>query len=143
VPTEGGDAAGPEPLTGTTYRVYRYMFKAGGPVGIYDIQRGLKLSSPSVAQYHVKKLLQMGLVKEEGQGYVVDKVVFDNVIRIRRVAIPVQVGYIAFFAVLLGALLTLLRPSVVSSVYFVAVISSVTALIIFVQQAVRTLRRVG
>ena len=140
---DGANEARSEPLTGTTYRVYRYMFKVGGPVGVYDIQRGLKLSSASVAQYHVKKLLQMGLIKEEGEGYVVDKVVFDNIIRIRRVAIPVQVGYVAFFAVVLGALLTLLRPSVLTSVYFVALVSSLVALLVFIQQTIKTLRRVG
>ena len=138
----GDDKTGSQPLTGTTYRVYRYLFKAGVPIGVYDIQRALNLSSPSVAQYHVKKLLQMGLIKEESQGYVLDKIVFDNIIRIRRIAIPTQVGYVAFFAVILGALLTL-RPSVLSSVYFIAIISSATALLIFVQQAIRTLRRIG
>lgn len=132
-----------EPISGTTYRVYKYVFKAGLPVGIYDIQRGLKLSSPSVAQYHVKKLVQLGLIKEEPRGYVIDKVVFDNIIRVRRMAVPVQVAYVAFFAVVLGALLTLLRPQTLTSIYFVAVLSSLIALVIFVQQAIHTLNRVA
>jgi predicted DNA-binding transcriptional regulator len=132
-----------EPLSGTTYRVYKFIFKASKPVGIYDIQRGLNLSSPSVAQYHTKKLLQLGLIREEPEGYVVDKNVFENVVRIRRTAIPLQVAYVGFFAVLLGSLLTVLRPQTITSIYFVALVSSVVALVIFVQQTIHTLRRVG
>lgn len=63
-------------LKGTTLRVYRHLFKAGKPVSVGDIRRGLDLSSVSVAQYHVKKLLELGLIREEQGGYVVDKVVF-------------------------------------------------------------------
>ena len=132
-----------EPFGGTTYKVYKYMFKAGKPVGIYDVQRGLQLSSPSVAQYHIKKLLQLGLIKEEPGGYVIDKNVFDNVIRIRRIAVPVQVAYLTFFAVMLSVLLTLLRPQTVTSTYFVAFVSSLIALLIFIQQTIQSLRRVG
>ena len=70
-------------LKGTTYRVYRLMLKQRKPVGISDLQRALGLSSPSVSEYHVKKLLRLGLIREEQGGYVIEKVVFDNIIRIR------------------------------------------------------------
>jgi len=140
---DSGAKARDEPLSGTTYRVYKFVFKAPKPVGVYDIQRGLNLSSPSVAQYHTKKLLRLGLIREEQDGFVVDKNVFENVVRIRRMAIPVQVAYVGFFAIILGALLTFLRPQIVTSTYFVALVSSLVAFLIFVQQAVRTLRRVG
>lgn len=132
-----------EPLSGTTYRVYKFMFKEGKPVGIYDIQRGLRLSSPSVAQYHTKKLLQLGLIKEGTDGYVVDKIVFDNMIRIRRMTIPIQMAYAAFFAVLVGALLTMLRPQTVTSSYFVGLTSALVAFLIFIHQTVQTLRRIS
>ena len=35
-------------LKGTTLRVYRCLYRAGTPMGIHDVQRALKLSSPSV-----------------------------------------------------------------------------------------------
>ena len=85
-------------LKGTTYRVYRYMYRAGKPVRVNDVQRDLKLSSPSVAQYHLKKLLRLGLVKEVPEGYAIDKVIYENMVRIGRVTIPFQAAYIAFFA---------------------------------------------
>jgi len=45
-------------LKGTTLRVYRLIYRQGRPMGVHDVQRGLQLSSPSVAQYHIKKLLE-------------------------------------------------------------------------------------
>ncbi len=84
-------------LKGTTLKVYRFLFKAGSPKSTREIQRALSLSSPSLADYHVKKLLRNGLVKEEGGGYVVDRVILENMIRVRRMAIPYQVAYVVFF----------------------------------------------
>src|SRR5712691_10426798 len=88
-------------LKGTTYRIYRHLLRQRRQVGISDIQKALRFSSPSVAEYHIGKLLNMGLVREEQGGYIIDKVVFENVIRIRRVSIPVQTAYVLFFVVTL------------------------------------------
>jgi predicted DNA-binding transcriptional regulator len=90
------EAADPR-LTGTTYQIYRYMLKRREPVGISQVQKDLSLASSSVSEYHLKKLTVMGLIREDQGGYVVDKVVLDNVIRIRRVAIPSQTAHVAFF----------------------------------------------
>ena len=92
-------------LKGTTLRVYRCLYRAGTPMGIHDVQRALKLSSPSVAEYHIKKLVRAGLAKEGQNGYTVDKVVFENVIRIRRTVIPLQTTFVAFFVMWLGSLI--------------------------------------
>ena len=97
-------------LKGTTYKVYRYMYRAGKPVRVNDVQRDLRLSSPSVAQYHLKKLLRLGLVKEVPEGYAIDKVIYENMVRIGRVTIPFQAAYIAFFAACVLVLVTFLRP---------------------------------
>jgi predicted DNA-binding transcriptional regulator len=128
-------------LKGTTLRVYRYMLKQRGPVGISQVQRDLGLSSSSVSQYHIRKLLQMGLVREEQGGYVIDKVVFDNVVRIRRVSIPVQTGYVIFFGVTLAFLLLFLRPHTISSLYFFAVVINGSALGVSAYEAFKTFRR--
>jgi len=80
------------------------------------------LSSPSVAHYHITKLLKAGLLKEEGNGYVVEKAVFESMIRIRRTVLPLQVGYAAFFVTALIALITIMKPSQLSSAYIFAVL---------------------
>jgi len=117
-------------LGGTTRRVFRYVYRQRAPVGIHDIQRGLGLSSPSLAHYHVSKLLEAGLLKEEGGGYVVDKVVFDNMIRIRRSTLPLQAAYAVFFLVALVALLTFMRPDQLTSAYVFGVAVALVAFVV-------------
>jgi DNA-binding Lrp family transcriptional regulator len=115
-PDEGTDGA--NALEGKTLKVYRYLFKAGSPQGIRDIQRGLNLSSPSVAEYHVRKLLNAGLIEDYGSGYVVNKNVLGNMIRIRRRLIPYQVAYIVFFATALFILVVFFRNNAFDAFWF-------------------------
>lgn len=131
----------PAQLKGTTYRVYRFMLRQRQPVGISDIQRGVGLSSPSVSQYHVRKLLQLGLIREEQGGYSVDRVVLENVVRIRRVSVPIQAAYVAFFGVLLFILLVFLRPGTIDAVYYFAVVVNGSALGISTFEMAKTLKR--
>src|SRR5271167_432446 len=116
------------PLGGTTLRVYRYLYKTGKPQGIHDVQRGLGLSSASVAEYHLKKLLRDGLIREDSEGYVVDRVMFENMVRLGRWVLPFQSAYAAFFLTTLVVLLTIMRPEVLTSSYVFALIVNVSAL---------------
>jgi DNA-binding transcriptional ArsR family regulator len=127
----------PDALSGTTLKVYRYLYRAGKPVGVRDLQRGLGLSSPSVAQYHIKKLLDSGLLREEAEGYVVDKNLFENTIRVRRSLIPLQISYAIFYATLLAALFIFFASSFArdSSLFIFAFVSTVSGLILFAFQA--------
>lgn len=97
-------------LQGTTLRVYRFLFKQGKPIKMHDIQRGLNLSSLSVAQYHVAKLLRAELIRETEEGYVVDRVVLGNLVRVSRMVLPYQVTYTVFFAAAMIMMLSVLRP---------------------------------
>ena len=112
------EATDPDVLKGTTLRVYRYLFKLGRPAGIHEVQRGLDLSSPSVAEYHLKKLLRSGLVDLGTEGYQVDRVMWDNMIRIRRTVVPLQAFYVAFFAGALVVMLLFIRTSLEDAVLF-------------------------
>lgn len=117
------------------------MLKQRKPIGISQLQEALKLSSPSVSEYHIKKLLQLGLVREEQAGYVVDKVVVDNIIRVRRVSMPTQTGYVVFFGVTMLFLLLFLRPIAINSLFFFAIVINAAALGISFYEAIKTLRR--
>jgi hypothetical protein len=128
-------------LGGTTYKVYRYLLKQNRPVGISDIQKGLGLSSPSVAQYHVRKLLRFGMVREEQEGYVIDKVVFESIIRIGRVSLPTQAGYLAFFGATLLMTLLLLRPTSITSQYIFAVVVNAVAFLTSMWETRKVLKR--
>jgi hypothetical protein len=60
-------------VSGVTWEVYIYILTAG-PVGVRDVWRTLKLSSPSLAQYHVNKLLELKVVNQtRGGKYIADK----------------------------------------------------------------------
>src|SRR6266480_5099813 len=104
-------------LKGTTYKVYRYIARQSQPVGISDIQKGLGLSSPSVSDYHIRKLLQLSLIREEQGGYVIERMVLQNIVMIGRMSFPVQTGYVAFFGVALLIMFVFLRPVTITSSY--------------------------
>ena len=105
--------------------MFRYVYRQHNPVGIHDIQRGLGLSSPSLAHYHVGKLMKAGLLKEQGEGYTVNKTVFENMIRLRKTALPLQAAYATFFLAALIVLLTVMRPeSLLSSYVFGVVVAT-------------------
>ena len=121
-------------LSGTTLRIYKIMYKQGKPLGVNEIKRLASLSTSSVAHYHLKKLVNFGLARETEAGYVVDKVVFENIIRIRSTLIPFQAALSVFFGIMFASLLTLLRPGSASSLYVIAVVSTSLSLLVFVIQ---------
>ncbi|MHA2340013.1 MAG: hypothetical protein ACXACX_22160 [Candidatus Hodarchaeales archaeon] len=55
-----------ESLEGKTLKVYWYLL-TNGTRGIRDIQKDLDFSSPSTAQYQVKKLIEAGIVSKDGE----------------------------------------------------------------------------
>jgi DNA-binding transcriptional ArsR family regulator len=128
-------------LKGTTLDVNRFIFRQGRPVGPHDIQRGLGLGSASLASYHLSKLLEAGLVRETQEGYVVDKMVFENSIRIRRLLIPAQASYVAFFATAIATLLTILRPPVIYASYYFSIIVLFVGLALVAFEAKRTVSK--
>ena len=128
-------------LRGTTLRVYRFIFKEGKPVGISGVQEGLGFGSSSVASYHVNKLLEAGLIREQDKGYVVDKVVFENIVRVRRTLIPFQTAYMAFFAVAFLILLTYLRPPQITSTYGFALAVCLVGVATSLYEVIRALKK--
>jgi DNA-binding transcriptional ArsR family regulator len=93
-------------LKGTTLRVYWHLIRSGKPTTIRRLQRGLGLSSPSVASYHLEKLMDMDLVKKNVSGdYELKKTVsleaMSSFVRISHLMIPRYMFYTTFFFTLL------------------------------------------
>ena len=122
-------------LHGKTYRVYRFIIGQNGPVGIREIQRRLGFSSPSLASYHVEKLKEAGLIKEERTGYVADKVLLTNLVRFRSMLIPRYFFYFVFFTLGAALELSIFRPTVISREYAIAVLFTVIAAVAFGTEA--------
>jgi len=132
-------------LAGTTRRVYRYIYRHG-PVRPHEIQKNVGLSSSSQADYHIQKLLRMKLIREEesgedgtAAGYVAEEAVFEAMVRIRRMVIPVWTTATTFFAGALLVLLTLLRPAVVNGIYLFSLVITLVALSISAYEAITSL----
>jgi repressor of nif and glnA expression len=107
-------------LRGLTLKVYRFILKNDRPVGIREVQRGLNLSSPTLALYHINKLEEAGFIKKELNGYVADRIVLRNLIRLRRVLIPRNLFYTVFFVTSLVFLVVFLRPPILTREYIFA-----------------------
>ena len=118
-----------EVLRGLALKVYRFILKNDKPVGIREVQRGLNLSSPTLALYHMNKLEEAGLIKKEANGYVVDRIILQNLIRLRRILIPRNFFYMIFLITSLVMLAVFLRPPTLSREYIfsLAVISVAAA----------------
>ena len=123
-------------------QVYRFLYKEGKPVGVHEVQKRLKLSSPSVAHYHLRKLVDEGLVREESKGYIVDKVLFENTIRVWKSIIPLHAAFFVLFVSTLIVSLTLFLPlSALSAQYVFSVLVNTAAAVIFGFQTFRYFRR--
>lgn len=90
-------------LTGTTLRVYKFLVKTGKPVGPRAVQRGLGLSSPSVALFHLEKLARNGLATKESNTlshddgvYMADRIYLKHFLLFRRMLIPKYLFYATF-----------------------------------------------
>lgn len=116
-------------LRGLTLKVYRFILKNDKPVGIREVQRALNLSSPTLALYHINKLEEAGLIRKELNGYVVDRVVLENLVRFRRILIPRNLFYMIFLISSLVMLAVFLRPPILTReyVFSLAVISIAAA----------------
>jgi predicted DNA-binding transcriptional regulator len=104
-------------LRGLTLKVYRFILKNDKPVGIREVQRALNLSSPTLALYHINKLEEAGFIKKELNGYVADRIILENLIRLRGVLIPRNFFYTVFLVTSLIFLVVFLRPSILTREY--------------------------
>jgi repressor of nif and glnA expression len=104
-------------LRGLTLKVYKFILSNDRPVGIREVQRALNLSSPTLALYHMNKLEETGFIKKELNGYVADRIVLENFVRLRRVLIPRNFFYTVFLVTSLIFLGVFLRPPILTREY--------------------------
>jgi hypothetical protein len=116
-------------LKGNTLRVYVYALKKD-KVGVREVQRALGLSNPSLSQYHLNKLRELGLLREDNGEYaVVGEVKVDvmrDFLRIGSSLIPRFVFYAVFFsiiAVFMGWISAVDYPGVPITWWFVGLLA--------------------
>jgi predicted DNA-binding transcriptional regulator len=141
--SSASDKEAKDALKGTALDIYRLMLTSNKPFGIREIQRALELSSPSIAQHHLLKLERVGLVKKEEGGYVVNKVLLRNYVKISRFLVPRYFFYTVFSIMILILELTVLQPNVIYQAYVFSVIASVMVVAIFCYETIRVWRDGG
>jgi len=92
-------------LKGNTLRVYVYVV-THKKSGVREIQRALHFSSSSLAQYHLTKLVELGLVKENGGEYhpseEIKADVLKDFLQLGTFIVPRFVFYAVFFTIVTG-----------------------------------------
>jgi predicted DNA-binding transcriptional regulator len=100
-------------LKGKTLLVYWYMLQQPThSVGVREVQRALRFSSPSIAVHHLEKLQDLGLIQKKGTGeYVLEGEVKVGILRfftrMGRFLVPRYLFYSVLFSTMLTAYLTL------------------------------------
>ncbi len=134
-----GDSA--DILRGTTLDIYYFLLKTGKPYGIREIQRELKLSSPSVAQYHLSKLEEAGFLKKESGNFVINRVLLNNFVKINRFLIPRYLFYTIFSVTVFLIGIFFLRPTIISREYLFLITTVFIFTIIFFYETINVWRR--
>jgi hypothetical protein len=93
-------------IRGNTLRVYLHLLRHG-PSELRDVQRGIGLSSPSLASYHLGKLSEAGFVRQDEHGrYFAVREASDRVLEGYSRMGPTIVPQLFFFALLFTILVT-------------------------------------
>lgn len=131
-------------LKGTTLRVYWEVFKSPRPMGVREVQRLIRFSSPSTALYHLEKLRELGVAHkdEHGRYSIVEEIKpsqFRMFLRIGRIVLPRFIFYAVFF---LAAVVTYLAQSLLtgSEINVIALILGSSAALVCAYEAIRIWR---
>ncbi len=132
-------------IRGNTLKVYLYLLKHG-PSELRDIQRGLHLSSASLASYHLGKLLEMSLAKQDEYGkYSAVKDASDKILEGYSKIGPAVVPQLFFFSLLFTILVVFFSIATWSGFGFVPYLIgvSVAMLVVFWFETIRLWRKLA
>jgi uncharacterized membrane protein (GlpM family) len=131
-------------LKGNTLRVYTYLFKVQRS-GVRETQRSLGFKSASLAQYHLDKIVDLGLAtKDEIGNYFLAREIkieaLEQFLKIGTYLIPRFVLY-SVMLTFLFVYFVLAVGDVISSISIWAYIFAITGLVITWYETVRAWRR--
>ena len=132
-------------IRGNTLKVYLYLLRHG-PSELKDVQRGVRLSSASLASYHLGRLTEAGFVTQDEHGrYSAVKEASDRILEGYSRIGPAIVPQLFFFALLFTILVAFFSFEALYApgftVYLAAV--SVAMVIVFWYETVRLWRRLA
>ena len=97
---------GPADIRGNTLRVYVYLLRSGASE-LRDVQRSLGFSTPSLASYHLGRLVEAGYATQDEHGrYLVAQgatnAILDGYTKLGGVVVPQLLFFTILFSVLIG-----------------------------------------
>lgn len=130
-------------VRGNALKVYLYLLRHG-PSELRDVQRGIGLSSPSLASYHLGKLSEAGFVTQDERGrYFAVKEASDRVLEGYSRMGPTIVPQLFFFALLFTILVTFFSFAALYASGFTPYLVAICAamVLVFWYETVRLWRR--
>jgi len=131
-------------LRGKTLQVYLYLLKKE-EVGVREVQRALKFKSASLAEYHLKKLEELGLAKEQYGRYILVKEVkpdfVKDLIKIGEILLPRLFLFAAFYLTISVYFIYLSFTSSYGMMFFLASLLLLIAGMVFLLEGIRTYRK--
>ncbi len=114
-------------LKGKALQIYLLLLKKGKAMGVREIQRELKFSSPSLVTYHLNKLLSINVVKKtENDLYYASELVKSSYLRdfikLKGLILPRFLFYSVFSTTSLFILVFALQPAYIAREYLFSVI---------------------
>jgi hypothetical protein len=132
-------------IKGNALKIYLYLLRHGSSE-LRDVQRGVGLSSASLASYHLGKLSEAGFVKQDEHGrYYAVKEASDRVLEGYSRMGPAIVPQLFFFALLFTILVSFFSFEVLysSGLAIYLVLISAAMVIVFWYETVKLWRRLA
>jgi predicted DNA-binding transcriptional regulator len=127
-------------LKGNTLRTYLYVV-THKKAGVREIQRELHFSSSSLAQYHLSKLLDLGLLRENGGEYsLADQVKVDvlkDFLQLGSLIVPRFIFYAVFFTIVTGFLAYVVVTGTITGLYLLFLALLIVSCGLFWYEAMR------
>jgi hypothetical protein len=136
---------GPADIHGNTLRVYVYLLQSGASE-LRDVQRALGFSTPSLASYHLGRLVEAGYATQDEHGrYLVAQgatnAILDGYTKLGGVVVP----QLLFFAIIFSATIFFFAfMSLMYTAYVpLLVAASVTMVLVFWYETAKVWRRLA
>ena len=129
-------------LRGKAWKVYWLLLKNGRPMSVREVQRALRFSSPSVANHHLEKLRELGLVEKQNIGgnyFLVSQIkigVLRHFVKLGKLLFPRYFFYAVFTTTLLITYLLVLMQGFTRENLFILSFAAIVS-IIFWYEAIR------
>ncbi|ADI31901.1 putative transcriptional regulator, AsnC family [Staphylothermus hellenicus DSM 12710] len=123
-------------------RIYIYLLTSDEPRSVREIAEALNMA-PSTVHYHLKKMVEDGIVKKASRGYTINKLIsIEGYIIIHRKIIPRLFVYSLFFLGLtIGSIIEIVLDKNINMDRILLLISSISAFTLLLYESVNAWRK--